>query len=166
MNQYLFENNQLKLKVYKRPFLLRLVLFSITFLCFALPLFGIIFNVITGKGIKLGGILAFGLFCLIGFYLLRISLWNSCGEEIIQFNDNEIIYVADYGWFKDGKKALDKTDLTYSIKPVGYEEDNCGTLVLSNGKSQIESVVKMPKQNLEKLICMIQQKSQQQLQKT
>jgi hypothetical protein len=81
MNQYLFENNQLKLKAYKRPFLFRLVLFSITFLCFALPLFGIIFNVIIVSGIKLGGILAFGLFCLIGFYLLRMSLWNSCGRN-------------------------------------------------------------------------------------
>ncbi|CAM3864288.1 PH domain-containing protein [Flavobacterium branchiophilum] len=155
MNQYLFENNQLKLKVSKTPFLIRLVLFIITFLCFALPLFGIFFNVVEGNGIKFGGILAFGIFCLIGFYLLRISLWNSHGEETIQFNDNEIIYVADYGWFKDGKKTLDKNEITYSIKPVGYEEENYGILVISNGKSEIESVVKMPKQNLEKLISRI-----------
>lgn len=108
MNHYLFENNQLKLKVSETPFLVRLALFIITFLCFALPLFGIIFNAVEGNGIKFGGILALGIFCLIGFYLLRISLWNSHGEETIEFNDNEIIYVADYGWFKDGKKRLIK----------------------------------------------------------
>lgn len=156
MNQYSFENNQLKLRVSKTPLLVRLVLFIITFLCFALPLFGIIFNVIEGNGIKFTGILVFGVFCLIGFYLLRISLWNSHGEEIIEFNENEIIYIADYLWFKDGKKTLEKNEVTYLIKPVGYEEDNNGILVISNGKSEIESVVKITKQNLEKLISRIQ----------
>lgn len=131
---------------------MRLVLFIITFLCFVLPLFGIVFNVVEGNGIKFGGILAFGIFCLIGFYLLRISLWNSHGEETIHFNDNEINYVADYKWFKDGKKTLDKNEITYSIKPVGYEEDNSGVLVISNGISEIESVVKIPRGNLENLI--------------
>jgi hypothetical protein len=66
-------------------------------------------------------------------------------EEIIQFNDNEIIYVTDYGWFKDGKKVLDKNELTFLIKPIGYEEENYGILVISNGKSAIESAVKIPK---------------------
>ncbi|MBP9181082.1 MAG: hypothetical protein KBG24_11345 [Bacteroidia bacterium] len=142
----------MKLKVSKTIFLVRLVLFIVTFLCFALPLFGIIFNVVEGDGIKFGGILVFGVFCLIGFYLLRISLWNSHGEEIIQFNENEITYVANYGWFKDGKKTLEKNDVIYSIKPVGYQDENNGILVISNGKSEIESVVKIPTKDLEKLI--------------
>ncbi|MBP2282241.1 hypothetical protein H4V97_000559 [Flavobacterium sp. CG_23.5] len=156
MNQYSFENNQLKFKVSKTPFLVRLVLFIITFLCFAFPLFGIIFNIVEGNGIKFGGILAFGIFYLLGFYLLRISLWNSYGEETIQINENKIIYIADYRWFKDGKKTIEKNGVTYSIKPVGYEEENNGILVISNGKSEIESAVKIPKKNLEKLISIIQ----------
>lgn len=156
MNHYLFENNQLKLKVSETPFLVRLALFIITFLCFALPLFGIIFNAVEGNGIKFGGILALGIFCLIGFYLLRISLWNSHGEETIEFNDNEIIYVADYGWFKDGKKTLDTKEVTYLIKPIGYEEEHCGVLIISNGKVEIESVVKIPKHHLEELISKIE----------
>ncbi|SEA66735.1 hypothetical protein SAMN05443667_10715 [Flavobacterium gillisiae] len=121
MNQYSFENNQLKLKVSKAPFLVRLVLYIVTFLCFTLPLFGIVFNIIQGNGINFGGILALGIFYLIGFYLLRISLWNSHGEETILFNESEIIYIANYRWFKDGKKSLEKNEVTYSIKPVGYE---------------------------------------------
>jgi len=156
MNQFSFENNQLKLKVIEAPFFVSLILFIITFLCFTLPLFGIVFNVIEGNGIKLGGIIVFGVFCLLGFYVLRLSLWNSHGKEIIQFNDNEIIYIADYRWFKDGKKTIEKNEITYSIKPIGYEEDNNGVLIISNGKSEIESVVKMSKQNLEKLIDRIQ----------
>lgn len=159
MNQFSFENNQLKLKVLKTPLIVRLILFLITFLCFALPLFGIIYNVVQGNGIKFGGVMVFGIFCILGFYLLRISLWNSHGEEIIQFNDNEIIYIADYAWFKDGKKTLEKCDVTYSIKPVGYEDENNGVLKISNGKAEIESVIKMSNQNLEKLIDRIKNES-------
>ena len=156
MDQFSFENNQLKLKVSKTPVFVSLILIIITFLCFALPIFGIVFNAVEGNGIKIGGILVFGVFCLIGFYLLRISLWNSYGQEIIKFNENEIIYIADYRWFKDGEKTLEKNEITYSIKPVGYEEENNGILVISNGKSEIESVVKIPKENLEKLISRIE----------
>ena len=156
MDQFSFENNQLKLKVSKTPVFVSLILIIITFLCFALPIFGIVFNAVEGNGIKIGGILVFGVFCLIGFYLLRISLWNSYGQEIIKFNENEIIYIADYRWFKDGEKTLAKNEITYSIKPVGYEEENNGILVISNGKSEIESVVKIPKENLEKLISRIE----------
>ena len=156
MDQFSFENNQLKLKVSKTPVFVSLILIIITFLCFALPIFGIVFNAVEGNGIKIGGILVFGVFCLIGFYLLRISLWISYGQEIIKFNENEIIYIADYRWFKDGEKTLEKNEITYSIKPVGYEEENNGILVISNGKSEIESVVKIPKENLEKLISRIE----------
>ena len=150
MSQFSFEKNQLKLKVSQAPILVRLTLFLITFLCFALPLFGILFNVIEGNGINFAGILVFGIFCLIGFYLLRVSLWNNHGEEIIEFQENQIEYIADYRWFKDGKKAIEITEIIYLIKPVGYEEENNGVLVISNGKSEIESVVKMPKENIEK----------------
>jgi hypothetical protein len=156
MNQFSFEKKQLKLKVAKSPILVRLILFIITFLCFALPLFGIVLNAIEGNGIKFGGILVFGAFSLIGFFMLRISLWNSFGEEIIQFNDDQIEYVADYRWFKDGRKTLDKNLIRFSIKPLGYEEDNKGILVISNGKSEIESVVKMQIKYLEELIELLQ----------
>lgn len=156
MYQYSFENNQLKIKVSKIPFLIRLLLFIITFLCFALPLSNILLRIVEGNEIKLSGIVMFGIFCPLGFYLLRISLWNSYGEETIQFNKNQIIYSADYCWFKDGEKTLDKNEIIYSIKTVGNENDNNGILVISNGKSVIETVVKIPKQNLEKLIDKIQ----------
>lgn len=155
MNQFTFEKKQLKLKVAKSPILVRFILFIITFLSFALPLFGIVLNIIEGNGIKFGGILAFGVFSLIGFFMLRVSLWNSFGEEIIQFNDDQIEYVADYRWFKDGKRTLDKKSIIYSIKPIGYEDDNKGILVISNGNSEIESVVKMQNKNLEELIKLL-----------
>lgn len=152
MNQFSFDNKQLKLKVVKSPFMVRATLYAIAFLCFMLPLFGIVLNAIEGNGIKFWGVLVLGIFSLVGFYMLRISLWNHYGEEIIQFDSNQITYIADYRWFKDGKKSIEKNEIVYSIKSVGYEEENNGILVISNGNLVIESVVKIPSQNLEKLI--------------
>ncbi len=152
MNQFSFENKYLKLKVKKSPILVRLPLFTITFLCFALPLSGLILNTIQGSDVKFGGFVLLGLFSLMGFYLLRLSLWNQFGQEIIQFDEHEIVYVADYRWFKDGRKELNIGLISYSIKSAGDENENKGTLVISNGESEIESVVVMPTQSLEKLI--------------
>jgi hypothetical protein len=44
----------------------------------------------------------------------------------------------------------------YSFKSVGYEEDNEGVLVISSEKSQMESVVKMPMEDLESLLFILQ----------
>ena len=152
MSQYSFENNQLILKVKKSPLFIRIALFTITVLCFLLPLFGLVFNAIAGNGLKFTGILFLGIFSLIGFYMLRVSLWNHFGQETFEFTNTQIIYFADYGWFKDGKKTLKNEVYLYSIKSIGYEDENNGVLVISNGKSKLESVVKIPKQNIERLI--------------
>lgn len=156
MSQFSFNNKQLKLQVVKSPLIIRCVLFLFTFLCFALPLFGLIFNAIEGEGIKFGGILMLGIFSLIGFYMLRVSLWNRYGEERIDFNNDKISYVADYRWFKDGQKSIDRDGIIYSIKPVGYEDENNGVLVISNEKSEIESVIKIPIQKLQELILLLE----------
>lgn len=158
MNQFSFEDQHLKIKVAKSPILIRLPLFTITFLCFALPLFGLISNLIEGNEIKFGRILLLGLFSLMGLYLLRLSLWNQFGQEVIQFNKDEIVYIADYHWFKDGKKMLNRELATYAIKPIGDEDENKGTLVISNGESEIESVVTMPTQSLQELIKTLENK--------
>ncbi|MDR6968950.1 hypothetical protein J2X31_002976 [Flavobacterium arsenatis] len=155
MSQFSFENQQLKLQVVKSPLFIQGVLFLFTFLCFTLPIFGLIFNAIQGEGIKFGGILVLGIFSLIGFYMLRVSLWNRYGKEVIVFKNDEITYFADYKWFKDGEKSIDKNAIVYSIKPAGYEDENKGVLLISNGKSQIESVIKMSIQDIEIVIQLL-----------
>lgn len=156
MKQFSVYNNHLILSVAKSPIFVRLILYIITFLCFALPLFGIVFNIIIGNGTKFSGIVALSVFSVMGFFMLRISLWNSFGKEIIQFGDDYIEYVADYYLFKDGRKSIDNTSLAYAIKSVGYTDDNKGVLIVSNGTSEIESVVKMKNKSLEELINILQ----------
>jgi len=79
-------------------------------------------------------------------------------EEVIRFDEDKIVYVLDYRWFKDGKKILSKDAVTYDIKPVGAENENKATLVIANSESQIESVIVMPVQSLEELIITLKER--------
>ena len=93
-----------------------------------------------------------GLFGLMGFYMLRVSLWNTYGYETIVFDKQKVTYEANYGWFKDGKKTKDINPLVFSIKQVGYEEDKKGTLMIGTDDSCIECVTKIPIREIEELI--------------
>ncbi|WP_166963168.1 hypothetical protein [Yeosuana marina] len=105
-----------------------------------------------GKGLHIGYFIILFLFGLIAFYLLRISLWNTYGEETIVLNMPTIQYEANYGWFKDGKKTINSNTPVFSISQIGYEEDKIGTLVIGENDEKIESVVKIPINQIEELI--------------
>ncbi|PXY39807.1 hypothetical protein DMB65_16195 [Flavobacterium cheongpyeongense] len=156
MQQYHYQNNILNLKVKKSPFLVRVVMFGLAFSFFLFPVLGAIFGIAEGSGLHIGYFIAIGVFSIMGFYLLRVSLWNTYGEETIQILADKIIYEANYGWFKDGKKEFDIKIPEFSLKTVGYEEDNEGVLLVVSGNVEIESVVKIPMFQLEKLILTLQ----------
>jgi hypothetical protein len=106
----------------------------------------------SGNGFHFGFLIGIGIFGLIGFYLLRVFLWNSYGKETISFNNNNITYEADYKWFKDGKKTKEINSPNFSIKPIGYEDENFGVLIINSENDTLESVVKIPNDQLEELI--------------
>lgn len=153
MNQIEFKENQLVLRVKKSPFLGRILLYLITFLSIALPLGGFIANMINGGELKFFNIVFLFIFGLIAFYMLRVSLWNTYGFELIQFGNNKLTYVADYHWFKDKVKEFTFENIEYDIKQVGYEEDNKGVLVIKFDDDKVlETVTKIPIPDLESLI--------------
>lgn len=156
MQQYNFANNILNLKVKKSPFLVRAILFVLAFSFFVFPTGGAIFGIASGSGLHIGYFMAIGIFSILGFYLLRISLWNTYGEETIQILENKVIYEANYGWFKDGKKEVLITNPKYSFASIGYEEDNEGILIISGEETKIESVVKIPMPQLAELIKVLE----------
>lgn len=157
MKQFDFQNNILHLKVKKAPLLIRIIFFTIAFTFFIIPLVSLGFIIMTGEGFKFGHSVGIGSFFLGGFYLLRISLWNTYGEEKIEFLENKIIYQANYGWFKHGKREITlSAPYRYFIKSIGYEEDNIGLLAIASEKSTIESVVKMPIPELKELIQLLE----------
>jgi hypothetical protein len=156
MQQFDFINNTLNLKVKKSPLAVRIVMFFLAFTFFIFPIAGTAFGILTGSGLHFGYFVGIGLFSLIGFYLLRLSLWNTYGEETIEILESKIIYEANYGWFKDGKKEFEIKNPNYSFKSAGYEEDNEGILVIFSDESQMESVIKMPIEDLESLLFILQ----------
>lgn len=156
MQQYNFKNNILNLRVKKSPLAIRVVMFFFAFAFFVFPILGVIVDVLTGGRLQFGYLIGIGIFALMGFYLLRVSLWNTYGEETIEILDGKVIYEANYGWFKDGKKEIIITNLKYSFKSVGYEEDNEGVLVISSENAQVESVVKMPMEEMESLLFILE----------
>ncbi|MDO5980004.1 hypothetical protein [Flavivirga spongiicola] len=104
MKSYEINNNQLILKVRKSPVFIRSVMFLFSFLFFFSPLMGIALSISMGYQFHFGFLIWIGLFGLMGFYMLRISLWNTYGYETIVFDKQKVTYQANYGWFKDGKK--------------------------------------------------------------
>ncbi|WP_343694704.1 hypothetical protein [Flavobacterium sp.] len=155
MKQYTLEFNTLNLKVKKSPFIIRLITYVLSFSFFVFPVLGVIVSIAGGGGMHIGYFFAIGLFGLLGFYLLRVSLWNTYGEEIIDFLPNKIIYEANYGWFKDAKKEIELIHPQYSHKSVGYEEDNEAVLIITCGNAEIETVVKLPLIQVQELISVL-----------
>ncbi|WP_194767100.1 hypothetical protein [Tamlana sp. I1] len=152
MTQYELTEKTVTLKVRKSSIFVRGIMFFFAFASFILPLTGIIIAMINGKRFHIGFLIGLFLFGLIGFYLLRISLWNTYGEETIKLRKPTIEYEANYGWFKDGKRSINFNNPVFSIDKIGYEEDKTGILVIEEGTEKIESVVKMKICEIEELI--------------
>lgn len=56
-----------------------------------------------------------GIFWAGAFFLFRSYLWNTYGCEILQITDSELIYLADYKYYQDGRTSLSLTDLKIEI---------------------------------------------------
>jgi hypothetical protein len=60
-------------------------MFAFSFMLFILPVCGMISYISEGKGIHAGFFMGIFFIGLIGFYMLRISLWNTYGKEELVF---------------------------------------------------------------------------------
>jgi len=154
-------NNQIEFKegnpnvyiisVNKSPLIVRAILLIILILFALIPVMATYFRLSSGYGFHFGLALSFVLCWLIGFYLLRIVLWNTYGKEKLEFNDSIITYEADYKFFKDGKKELENKRLTIDINKIPEEKKDIGTLVINNELDQIITVIKLPIEKLKEI---------------
>ncbi|MFL5762356.1 MAG: hypothetical protein ACJ77K_00355 [Bacteroidia bacterium] len=157
MAKYEIENNSLTLFVKRSALFARIFLLFFIALFFLAPSFGMFSALANGRAFHIGFLFGIGLFALMGFYLLRIFLWNTYGKELIQFNGKTITYEADYGWFRDGRKTVDIETVVFSMKQIGFENENIAVLVIGSGESMIECVTKMTSGELEELIGHLKQ---------
>ena len=152
MKQHELNNGELTLRVKRSPVFVRIVIFLFAFLFFLLPLVGMILSILMGDGFHIGFLIGIGFFGLMGFYLLRIGLWNTYGTEIIKFQSSKVIYDSNYGWCKDAKKTKEIIPLSFSLKPIGYGEDNEGVLIIGSNDFLIECATKMSINEINELI--------------
>lgn len=155
-----FENDRLVLKV-KKPSLFVLILsFGMSFLFLLLPLIVLMAIMSTGDGENPLHFMHFVFLAIpfsFGIFLMRISLWNYYGKEIYIFGHENLEYFADYNWFKDSVKLMKMSDLYFLFKFYS-ENDKVGQLLISDGQSEIESVIKLSNDDLEKLVNRLESK--------
>lgn len=152
MQQIEFTKDKITLSVKKAPKAITLTLLTFAILSVLLPLTGLILNLIMGNGLHLMLVFFIGIMGFIGLYLFRMSLWNSRGKEIITINKNEFTYTADYGLFKDTILNTKCEKLSLSCVPFGDPKEKTGILVIGDDINYKRSVVKIPMEQLEKLI--------------
>tara|TARA_R110000823_G_scaffold81814_2_gene185910 strand:- start:152 stop:601 length:450 start_codon:yes stop_codon:yes gene_type:complete len=132
------------LYVKKSPPIGRGFLLFLAFVMVALPILGMILNFIDGAAFHFGYLIGLGLFSLVGFYFVRLFLWNTYGKEVIEISDSTISYYVDYRYFKGNQQVIRYEGLSYSIVPIGFEEEQIGNLVISASEQDyIESGVNM-----------------------
>ncbi|WP_060875550.1 hypothetical protein [Myroides odoratus] len=156
MPQIVLNDTTVVLKVKKSPLFARVVLYILTFLSAALPIGGFVVNIVNGGAFKFFNLIALLLGGLFFFLLLRVSLWNTCGKEVITIVDHKLTYTADYKWFKGKGEELIFKKIQFTLHQVGYEEDNKGVLVIIfDNKTMLKTVTKLDLVELTTLIAQL-----------
>jgi len=136
--------NKLIIKGSKSPLPIRITLIAVLLICLMIPIAATFLLMSERKGPHLGIFLSFLFFWGIGFYLLRIILWNTFGREILTLEDDKISYEADYRFFIDGKQNISTENIEVVAIPTQSEATNLGILVFSNENQHIDTVLGAP----------------------
>lgn len=128
---------------HKTPKAIRTAIGVFAFLAFVAPILVFITIIAEGHGFKFGLIISTCIFWAVGFYLIRMILWNSYGTEVLTLHADKINYYCDYKYFQDSKKEIAVDQLQVEIKRSG-ENDELGVLHIANSNEKIEMVVPVP----------------------
>ncbi|MEZ7837770.1 MAG: hypothetical protein QMB13_00440 [Flavobacteriales bacterium] len=150
-NQIHIEGNQLTISARKTPLFVRIVLTVFLVSLVLIPLAVTFFSLTYGDGPHIGIVFSFVLCWGVGFYLLRIVLWNSVGKEILTLNPETVTYVADYKLFKDGRKEISTSELVTEIIYEDEPNKPLGRLRLRSDLTSIETVLQTTIVELEEL---------------
>lgn len=151
--RHTLNQNTLTLHVKKSPLLGRIFILFLAFIAVALPIMGMVFRFLDGGGFHFGFLIGLGAFSLIGFYFVRLFLWNTYGKEVIAIGDNIVSYYVDYHYFKGNQQEIKYEALVFEVEQIGFEEEQLGRLIIAaNEKEFIHSSVNMDISELEEII--------------
>lgn len=133
--------NQILIHSKKNPSGIRLFLVVILILNTLSPILGLVYKVSEGAELHIGYFIAIGISWLIGFFLLRIILWNAYGREVFGLSSEGITYLADYKWFKDSEKRIEPSSDLQVFANTEDANDGFVRLLLRNSEQEIQSVL-------------------------
>jgi hypothetical protein len=125
-----------------------------TALFFIAPTLGFFIGFLNGSA-SIGSIFGIGFLGLIGFFLLRFSLWNTYGKEVIRISDGKLEYYGDFKYFQFNKKNHEINGVLYFQScAVGYEEDHIEVLNIrcGSGDWNINCSTKIPEHDMQRLL--------------
>jgi hypothetical protein len=82
---------------------------------------------------------------------LKLYLWNKHGKEILSLKRDKINYHADYKMFIGNKREINSDTVKIEYLKSADEKENFGTLKLLNDNAIIETVIKLPLNDLERI---------------
>jgi hypothetical protein len=155
-SQVNIQENKITISVNKAPLFIRVVLSIFIVFLALIPLAVTFFALTYGDGLHIGIAFSFLIGWGVGFYLLRITLWNSVGREILSLNPESIVYLADYILFKDGRQKISTTDLRAETFYEDKPNKSLGRLRLKSNSAVIETALLMTLPDLEEIKTEIQ----------
>lgn len=154
MIPYHIHNNQLELYVKPSSKIGRGFIAFLGIIIFVIPILGMFIGMSTGAEFHIGYLIGIGLSTLVANHFYKLFLWNTSGKEVITFSENKVNYHADYGKFISNKQEHTFENLIFHVKPVGYEKEQLGVLVLEVAeKKYIETVVILPLETLNEIVA-------------
>jgi hypothetical protein len=151
--RYKLQDHTLELYVKKSPVLVRGTFLFLAFLSIVLPLAGIILSAIAGTDFHMKYIIILGVCSLIGFFFIRLFLWNSYGKEVFEWKATSLSYYVDYLWFKGNHQHFSFEQLTVDYVVAGFQEEEIGHLLFVAMETEfIESAVNLPIPDLLEII--------------
>lgn len=116
------------------------------------PIIALFFFLSEKEGLHFGPFVSIAITWLIGYYLLRIILWNTYGKEIIHLHPNSIKYIADYKWFKDSQKEFAPIPGSFEVT-ANSDIANQGMvrLLLSSSELEVQSALDISLEDFERI---------------
>lgn len=128
----------------------RIILLALTTISFLIPIGATIVAILILE-LKPAIIITYLIFGLSGYFFLKLYLWNKYGKEILSLKRDKINYHADYKIFIGNRREIDSDAVKIEYLESVEEKEIFGTLKLSNDNAIIETVIKLPLNDLERI---------------
>lgn len=140
-SQIQISDNTITIVGAKSPLLVRTILTLVISISGLIPILVMTYMMTIGDGLHFGLAISIIIFWGLGFYLLRIILWNTYGKEILNLDQNKIQYFADYKFFKDGRQELTPDKIEVEIINENSLDSGNGRLRITNSINCIEMIL-------------------------